>query len=49
MRTRCLAQQVRDDTGFGVLLLRLRPHGYFWNFVPERAGGFTDSGANACH
>ncbi|MGH2948697.1 MAG: metallophosphoesterase, partial [Solirubrobacteraceae bacterium] len=41
--------EVRDDTTFGVLELRLRPHGYFWTFVPERKAGFTDSGANACH
>jgi acid phosphatase type 7 len=41
--------EVSDQRTFGVLRLRLRPSGYFWNFVPEAGGRFTDSGSNACH
>jgi hypothetical protein len=41
--------EVRNDDTFGILELRLRPNGYFWTFVPEGRGTFTDSGANACH
>jgi hypothetical protein len=40
--------QVRDNTTFGVLKLALRPSGYDWCFVPDSAGGFTDSGSAAC-
>jgi hypothetical protein len=41
--------QVRNDTTFGVLRLTLRPDGYDWRFVPEKGGGFTDSGSGTCH
>ena len=41
--------EARDNTTFGVLELTLRPGSYEWEFVPETAGGFTDSGSTACH
>jgi hypothetical protein len=41
--------EVRNDTTFGVLKLTLHPASYDWTFVPETAGGFTDSGSNTCH
>jgi acid phosphatase type 7 len=41
--------EVRNQDTFGVLQMRLRPHGYFWTFLPEARDSFTDSGANACH
>jgi hypothetical protein len=34
---------------FGVLQLTLHPTSYEWSFVPTTAGGFTDSGTQACH
>ena len=34
---------------FGVLQLTLHPSSYDWKFVPTTAGGFTDSGTQACH
>ncbi len=40
---------VRNDTTFGVLKLTLHPASYDWKFVPEKAGGFTDSGSATCH
>lgn len=43
-----LAQtDVRDDSSFGVLELRLHPSSYDWRFVPA-TGGFADSGSGAC-
>lgn len=33
---------------FGVLMLRLDANGYAWEFVPERAGTFTDAGTATC-
>jgi hypothetical protein len=41
--------EARDDTTFGVLELTLRPDGYDWEFLPDAAGGFTDSGSGPCH
>lgn len=39
---------VRDNTSFGVLVLNLKQRSYSWRFVPEQAGGFTDSGNGSC-
>jgi hypothetical protein len=39
---------VRNDNTYGVLLLRLRPGGYSWRFVPEPGKTFTDSGSGTC-
>ena len=41
--------EVRNATTFGILKLTLRAQGYDWRFVPESAGGFTDSGSDSCH
>lgn len=35
--------QIRDNTSFGVLRLRLEPDGYRWRFIPA-TGSFTDRG-----
>jgi hypothetical protein len=42
---------VRNANTFGVLDLRLEPHGYQWSFVPVggAAGSFRDTGAGRCH
>ena len=40
--------EARNDDTFGVLQLTLRRSGYLWEFVADRSGDFTDSGANAC-
>ena len=37
--------QVRDNTSFGVLRLRLEPDGYRWRFIPA-TGEFTDRGSH---
>jgi hypothetical protein len=39
---------VRSRDSFGVLLLKLRADSYTWEFVPETADGFTDSGSDSC-
>jgi acid phosphatase type 7 len=39
---------VRNDNTYGLLLLRLRPHGYSWRFAPEPGKSFTDSGSGTC-
>jgi hypothetical protein len=39
---------VRNDNTYGLLLLRLRPRGYSWRFVPEPGKSFTDSGSGTC-
>lgn len=36
---------VRDNQSFGLLVLRLRPAGYSWWYVPTEEGDFTDSGS----
>ena len=36
---------VRDNTGYGLLVLRLRQAGYSWAYVPAEGSVFTDSGA----
>ncbi len=41
--------EVRDNTTFGVLLLKLYDDRYEWEFVPTQSGGFTDAGADMCH
>jgi hypothetical protein len=41
--------ELRDNTTFGVLSVRLNKGSYDWQFVPEPGGTFTDAGTNACH
>ena len=41
--------EARTDDNFGILKLTLRPASYSWEFIPVRAGGFTDSGTDRCH
>jgi hypothetical protein len=41
--------EVRDDSGFGVLSLRLRPGGYDWQFLPAAGSTLADSGSGICH
>jgi hypothetical protein len=38
----------QDDT-YGILLLRLHPTSYDWQFVPEAGRSFRDSGSQSCH
>jgi hypothetical protein len=40
---------VRNADTFGLLVLRLRPRGYTWRFLPEPGKTFTDSGSGRCH
>jgi acid phosphatase type 7 len=39
---------VRNPDAYGLLLLRLRPRGFSWRFVPEPGKTFTDSGSAWC-
>jgi|GEM_PF-942954 len=41
--------QLRDNTIYGVLELRLNPSSYSWKFLPVAGRHFTDSGSEACH
>ena len=41
--------EVRNDEVHGVLKLTLLPRAYEWEFLPEEAGSFTDSGRGECH
>jgi chitodextrinase len=41
--------EVRNANTFGVLKLTLHPDSFDWQFVPEVAGTFTDSGTETCH
>ncbi len=41
--------EVRDDTTFGVLSLRLGEGRYDWAFHPATAGGARDAGSAPCH
>ena len=41
--------EVRENSTFGVLLLKLYDDRYEWEFVPTQGGGFTDAGADRCH
>jgi 3',5'-cyclic AMP phosphodiesterase CpdA len=40
---------VHEAGAYGVLVLRLRPSGYRWRFVPVAGERFTDQGSAACH
>lgn len=40
--------EVRYNEGYGVLKLTLHAASYDWEFVPDGAGGFSDSGSAAC-
>jgi hypothetical protein len=42
-------EAVRNANTYGALLLRLRPRGYRWQFLPERGKRFTDAGSGRCH
>jgi hypothetical protein len=41
--------EVRDASTYGVLVLRLFPGRYEWEFVPVPGGTFTDNGSGVCH
>ncbi len=41
--------EVRNDNTYGLLALTLRANTYQWQFVPEAAKTFTDSGSANCH
>jgi acid phosphatase type 7 len=41
--------QARNNTTYGVLMLKLQSSSYSWRFVPEAGGTFTDSGTTSCH
>ena len=41
--------QVRKIQIFGVMKLTLRPAGYDWQFVPDPATPFVDSGTGSCN
>ena len=41
--------EVRDNTTFGILLVRLHPSGYDWQFMPIAGSRFSDSGSGSCH
>jgi hypothetical protein len=41
--------RVRNNSTFGVLLLKLYDERYEWEFVPTQQGGFTDAGGGTCH
>ena len=41
--------EVSQDHTYGVLMLRLHPTSYDWDFVPEAGKTFRDSGTQACH
>ena len=41
--------EVRSNTTFGVLQLKLRDHDYEWKFIPVPGGKFTDAGSSPCH
>ena len=41
--------QVRQNTTYGVLRLRLDAEGYAWTFLAASRGRFSDSGETACH
>jgi len=40
---------VRNASTFGVLMLRLHPNSYDWQFVAEAGKNFTDGGTGFCH
>ena len=41
--------QARNNTTYGVLMLKLQPSSYSWRFIPEAGKTYTDSGSTACH
>ncbi len=41
--------EVRNDTTFGVLRLKLSASSYSWTFLPVAGSTFTDAGTTACH
>lgn len=41
--------EASNDNTYGVLKVTLKSNGYDWQFVPNTAGGFTDSGSDVCH
>jgi hypothetical protein len=41
--------EVRSNKAFGVLRLTLHAASYDWNFIPDKSGGFADSGSAPCH
>jgi acid phosphatase type 7 len=41
--------EVRSSSAYGVLVLRLRPRGYGWRFVPVAGERFRDAGSARCH
>ena len=43
-----MSGEVRDDTAFGVLELKLHPSSYDWRFLPAPGYSFTDAGSNSC-
>jgi hypothetical protein len=40
--------KVRYNRSYGILVLRLRPAGYSWRFVPTGTSTFTDTGSTSC-
>jgi acid phosphatase type 7 len=48
-KTPAPTSEVRANTTFGVLQIRLHPQGYDWKFIPVAGGEFTDSGSGSCH
>ncbi len=41
--------EVRNSGDFGILLFRLYPDRYEWEFIPVEGGDFRDSGSGQCH
>jgi hypothetical protein len=41
--------EVTNSDTFGVLVMRLHPTSYEWEFVPAAGGNFRDSGSQSCH
>ncbi|HEX2089782.1 MAG TPA: DNRLRE domain-containing protein [Actinomycetota bacterium] len=41
--------EARNNTTYGVLMLKLQPSSYSWRFIPEAGKTYTDSGSTTCH
>jgi hypothetical protein len=41
--------EVLNNQTHGVILFKLYPDRYEWNFLPVAGSTFTDSGSGACH
>jgi acid phosphatase type 7 len=41
--------EVRNNKSYGVLRLTLHGTSYDWKLLPDKSGGFTDSGSTSCH